>query len=98
MKGVQRVSDRRIIADDRAKFDDPLLVESRDRLGKGDVAEPLGIDQLSNAGMDEGLVVSRKAGRGAGADGLDRRRWDSGLDRERRMSVPFVARAQVTRG
>jgi hypothetical protein len=31
LKSVQRVSDRRVIADDRAKFDDPLLAEPRDR-------------------------------------------------------------------
>jgi len=81
LKSVQRVSDRRVIADDRAKFDDPLLAEPRDRLGKGGVGEPLGIDQLTNDAMDEDLVRSREAGRGAGADGLDRLRWDSGLDR-----------------
>jgi hypothetical protein len=98
LKSVQRVSDRRVIADDRAKFDDPLLAEPRERLAKGGVGKPLGIDQLSNDAMDEDLVGSREAGLGAGADGLDRRRWDSGLDRERRMRVPFIARAQVTCG
>ena len=67
LKSVQRVSDRRVIADDRAKFDDRLLAEPRDRLGKGGVSEPLGIDQLSNDAMDEDLVGSREAGRGAGA-------------------------------
>jgi hypothetical protein len=71
---------------------------SRERLAKGGVGKPLGIDQLSNDAMDEDLVGSREAGLGAGADGLDRRRWDSGLDRERRMRVPFIARAQVTCG
>jgi hypothetical protein len=93
LKSVQRVSDRRVIADDRAKIDDRLLAEPRDRLGKGGVSEPFGIDQLSNDAMDEDLVGNCKAGRGAGADGLDRPRWDSGLDREQRMRVPFVARA-----
>src|SRR5262249_17929813 len=81
LKRVERVSDRWVIADDRAKFDDPLLAEQRDRLGKCGVGEPLGIDQLSNDAMDENLVVGREARCGAGADGLDRRRWDSGLDR-----------------
>ena len=45
LKSVQRISNRRVIADDRAKFDDPLLAEPRDRLGKGGVSEPFGIDQ-----------------------------------------------------
>src|SRR5271166_5232898 len=98
LKRVQRVSDRRVIADDRAKFDDPLLAKPGDGIGKCRVGEPLGIDKLSNDAMDEDLVVSREAGRGAGADGLDRRCWDSGLDRERRMRVPFETHTQVTRG
>jgi hypothetical protein len=45
-----------------------LLAEPRDRLGKGGVGEPFGIDQLSNDAMDEDLVGNRKAGRRAGAD------------------------------
>jgi hypothetical protein len=50
-----------------------LARQPRDRLGKGGVGEPFGIDQLSNDAMDEDLVGNRKAGRRAGADGLDHR-------------------------
>ena len=64
-----------------------MLAEPGDRLGKCGVGEPLGIDQLRNDAMDENLVVGLEAGRGAGADGLDRGRRDPGLDRERRMRV-----------
>jgi hypothetical protein len=98
LKSVQRISDRRVIADDRAKFDDPLFAQPRGRFGKGGIGEPFGIDQLTKDAMDERLVGSREARRGAGTDGLDRCCWNSGLDRERRMRMPFVARAQVTGG
>src|SRR5262249_51415434 len=80
------------------ELDDPLLTEPRNRLGKTGVGEALGIDQLSDDAMDEDLVGIREAGCGAGADGLDRGRRHSGLHRERRMRVPFVAGAQMTRG
>ena len=98
LKRVQRVADRRVIANDRAKFDDPLLPEPGDRLGKCGVGEPVGIDQLGDDAMDKDLVGSREARRGASADGLDRRRGDSGLNRERRMRMPFEIHTQVTRG
>jgi hypothetical protein len=93
LKGIQRVSDCRVIADDRAEFDDPLLAEPRDRFGKGRVGELLGIDQLVNDAMHQDLVGRSEAGPAARADGLNRRRWDPSLDRERRMRVPFDIRA-----
>src|SRR5215469_14569918 len=98
LKSVQRVSDRRVIADDRAELDNPLLAEPSNRLCKCCVREPLGVDQLGNNAMDEGLVVSREAGRGAGADALDRRSRDAGFYRERRMRMPFEIDTQVPSG
>jgi hypothetical protein len=58
LKSVKRISDRRVIADDRAEFDDPLLTEARDRLGKAGVGEAFGIEELSNDAM-EGWIGSR---------------------------------------
>src|SRR5215472_246944 len=80
LKDVQRVSNSSVIANYRGEFDDPLLTESRHQLG--------------NDAVDEDLVGSGETGRSAGADGLDRGRRHSGLNREWRMRVPFDARAQ----
>jgi hypothetical protein len=54
------------------------------------VSEPFGIDQLSNHAMDEDLVGNRKAGRRAGADGLDRRNAS--------LRKPFAYNASVGAG